>query len=383
MASSAKRGAARARGASPPRPPAPPPQPAEEVTAFYALVERVATAASLGREACCAELCDRAAKQAQRLYGDNSLVVAELRVGEARALRNLACTSTSSSEHLALRRRAWAILAPVHAVLLRRLADNTLLPGTNTDAETTYGARAVAFTLKAQDKPVPSEAALHSLGAVLGYETMLDAVSNTLALLNELRGSGLPRESAQSFVLMALDAIPRAATRMVRLEAETALASIIEQHCSHSTTSLPSVMLCFANGAQVPWPTCCAHVSCCRPQLHHISTTTLRSKPANVLTLQTSGCASAHGRPATRWSAPSASSSSAPAVAPCGTAARSITCCTGGHTKRIVKSWTRRDGRRWLPAGKHLALLDELDARRTLLKSRRATTRGVVPRPAY
>ena len=122
----------------------------------------------------------------------------------------MAFASTSFSEHEALLRGAWATLFPVHALLLRRLAD-TLLPGTNKEEEVTYDARSQAFTLKALGKPVPSEAVLQGLGALLGYKSLLDVVLNTLALLGELRGSALPQESAQSFVLTALDAIPRTA----------------------------------------------------------------------------------------------------------------------------------------------------------------------------
>ena len=129
MASSSERGAARAPGAPPP--PLSPPPP-EGVAAFYALVEKQVTSGVLSRFARCAELSERAATHVIRLWGDNSLVVADLRVSEATALRNEALMSTSSAEQAALARRAWAIFVSVHALLLRRLADNTLLPGTNT-----------------------------------------------------------------------------------------------------------------------------------------------------------------------------------------------------------------------------------------------------------
>ena len=147
MATSSERGTSRA-------PPTPPP---EELAAFYALAEKKTAAAVLSRHARCAEMCDRAAKLAERLYGDthNSLVVAELRVSEATHTRCLAFATTSFSERMALLRRAWAILLPVHALLLRRLADNTLLPGTNKELEAAYYARLQAFTLKAQGKPAP------------------------------------------------------------------------------------------------------------------------------------------------------------------------------------------------------------------------------------
>ena len=203
MASSSERSVARAQGAQPrPLPPPPP----EEVAAFYALVEKQTTASVLSREARCAELSDRGAKHAQRLWGDHSLVVAELRVSEATALRGMAIASTSSSEQQASRRRAWAILVPVHALLLRRLADNTLLPGTIKEEEVTYYARSLAFIGRAQGKPVPSEPVLRGQSAVLGYTTLLGAVYHTLNLLIELRGL---RAAAGECVLFCFNGIGR------------------------------------------------------------------------------------------------------------------------------------------------------------------------------
>ena len=95
-----------------------------------------------------------------------------------------------------------AILVPVHALLLRRLADNTLLPGTVKKEEVAYYARWHAFMCKAEDEPVPSEAVLQRLGAVLGYQTqthgvvlgyitLLLTVSQTLTSLMALQGSSL------------------------------------------------------------------------------------------------------------------------------------------------------------------------------------------------
>ena len=214
MASSSERGAARR----------------EEVAAFNALVEKQTIASLLNRHARCAELSDRAASHAENLWGENSLMVAELGVGEVIALRSVAIASTSSSEQDALWRRAWAILLLVHALLLRRLADNTLLPGTNKEEEVTYWARAHAFSCKAREEPVPSVAVLQDQGALLGYITLLDVVCNTLALLVELRGSALPRESAHSFVLTALHAIPRTATMQHKLASKMNLVAAIEAH---------------------------------------------------------------------------------------------------------------------------------------------------------
>ena len=114
------------------------------------------TASVLNRHSRSAELSDRAARHAERLWGDHSLVVAHLRVNEATALRNLARISTSSEQET-LFRRAWAIFVPVRDLLLRRLADDTLLSGTIKEEEAMYHARSQAFSGTAQGKPVPSD----------------------------------------------------------------------------------------------------------------------------------------------------------------------------------------------------------------------------------
>ena len=225
MAASSERGAARAPVALPA--PLPPPQP-EELAAFYALAEKQTTACVLSRHTRSAELADRAARHAARLWGEHSLVVADQRLLEAASLRELALASTSSSEQEALRRRAWAILVPVQALLLRRLTDNTLLPGTIKEEEVTYYARTQVFTWKAKDDSVPSQAALQALGGALEYKTLLDAVFDMLNLLIEVQGSALPRESAHSFVLTALDAIPRTKTMNTKLSSEEDLVAMME-----------------------------------------------------------------------------------------------------------------------------------------------------------
>ena len=290
MVSSLERGKARA-GAPPP------PQPQDELAAFYALVEKQTTAEVLSRDARCAELSERAARTAERLYGDNSLVVASLRVTEATSLRELALASTSSSEREALRHRAWAILAPVHALLLRRLADNTLLPGTIKEEEVAHYTRSLAFAQKAMDTSVTSEAVLRRLGVMLGYKTLMDAVCVTLALLMDLHGSALPRESAHSFVLTALDAIPRtAAIITVRTGREACLVAMMETQMTPQNFE-PS----FCTAVLRKWrSSAVADVLRARGRLVWRCTkgVLLSRMPANVPTLRRSVCRSAPCRPA-------------------------------------------------------------------------------------
>ena len=268
---------------------------------------------------------------AARLWGDNSLVVADLRQGEAISLRELARASSSSLEKEALRRRAWALLVPVHA-----------------PEEVTYYPRTQAFICKAKDKTVPSEAVLQGMGAVLGYATLLRAAFHSLALLVELRGFALVRDSAKFFVLTALDAIPRTATIDFKLDVEADVVATMDMMATKPENFEPS----FYAAVLRKWrSSAVADVLRARGSLQTGVATHQKSnagfearKRADIEKFGLRECAWP-SCDKVGWSAPSASSSSAPAVAPCGTAAWSITRSTGGRTKRIAKSWTKRGGR--------------------------------------
>ena len=141
--SSVERGAARA------------PLPANQLAAFYKLVDKQVTAAVLCRHARDADLSSQASSQAESLYGDDSLVVASLWMNECAALTNLAYEA-GGAEKEALLRRSWGVLVSVVNLLLRRLEANTLLPGTIREEELNYEAYAQAAHSKAKNKPVPS-----------------------------------------------------------------------------------------------------------------------------------------------------------------------------------------------------------------------------------
>ena len=78
MASSSQRGASRA------------PPPPGQLASFYKLVDKEAIAGALCRHARNAELSGQAGVQAEALFGgDDSLVVARLRLEESQSLTNL------------------------------------------------------------------------------------------------------------------------------------------------------------------------------------------------------------------------------------------------------------------------------------------------------
>ena len=205
--------------------------PAPELAAFKGLVEKVVTAGVLSRHARHLELAGRAVSQAEALYTEDSLVVAFCRGNEARGLWNMSCDAHkagSYAEEEAFDKRAWALLHPLHALLLRRVAANTLLPGTMRQEESEFGAYMFASAYAATNKPVPSNAELQAVGQLMGYDVLLEASITTLDLLGSRRWSRAQEASAQLFVLDALDVIPRIAGALTRSAQERGLAHMIE-----------------------------------------------------------------------------------------------------------------------------------------------------------
>ena len=183
---------------------------ADELAAFYKLVDKQVIAGAL----CCrharhAELSASAAVQAEALFGNDNLVVAELRICEFASLSNLA-VEASGAEQDTLVRQTWAILVSLIPLLLRRVDANTLLPGTLREEELDYTAHVQAATKKAQNIPVLSPARLRVLVSALGYNTLVEAMYNSLAFLPGLWPAAQKR-MVESFVLQGLDVIPRTA----------------------------------------------------------------------------------------------------------------------------------------------------------------------------
>ena len=73
------------------------PPPPDQLAAFHKLVDKRVIAGVLSRDARNADLSAQAAVQAEALFGDDSLVVASLRVSESTSLKGLAL-NTSGGE---------------------------------------------------------------------------------------------------------------------------------------------------------------------------------------------------------------------------------------------------------------------------------------------
>ena len=232
MASSSQRGAALERNVPPPpvgdvnaarEPPAP-----DQLAALNKLLEKLVTAGMLGRHARLLELAGRAAAVAEALYTEDSLIVASLRATEANALWNMSCATGSKAEEAALERRAWALLPTLRDLLMRRVAANTLLPGTVRQEENVHGAFLVAATCRAANQPVQSNTLLQGAGQLMGYRFLIEVAVMTLTLLASRRWPRAQEASAQAFVLDALDLIPRTAGVLARIADEQTLVNIVE-----------------------------------------------------------------------------------------------------------------------------------------------------------
>ena len=183
------------------------PPPPAQLAAFYKLVDKQAIAGVLSRAARHAELSAQAAVLAQALFGDDSLVVSSLRIGESESLAGLA-TAASGAEQDVLARQSWDVLVSLIPPLLRRLEANTLLPGTVKEEELEYSAYMQAAILKAKNMPIPPTTTRPS---TLGYITLLFAMYRSLDLVHLPLWSQRERKNVESFVLLGLDVIPRTA----------------------------------------------------------------------------------------------------------------------------------------------------------------------------
>ena len=212
--------------------PTAPPHP-DQIAVFYKLMNKKVMAGVLCREARLAELSAQAATQAEVLFGYDSLVVASLRLYESQTFTSLATDSSNALEEEALHRKSWALLLQVIDLLLRRLVDNTLLPGNIRQEELDYSAHVQIAVKKATNAPLPPPFVLRYMASTFGYLTLLIALYGSL---NALQLPYLPAEQkrmVESFVLQGLDVIPQTDGIPANLiTGEDNLVAFIEKHMS-------------------------------------------------------------------------------------------------------------------------------------------------------
>ena len=184
--------------------------PPDQLAALYVLVDKMAMAGQLGRHARSMELSARASTQAEALFGDDSLVLAQLRFCECESLTSLALKASGVEQQTQLC-RAWAILLSLINLLLRRLAANTLLHGTVREEEINYEAHTQAALFKAHNNPVPPQEELRTWASTMGYVSLLSAICRSLDFLQQPHWPTVQKRMVESFVLQGLDIIPQTA----------------------------------------------------------------------------------------------------------------------------------------------------------------------------
>ena len=159
-------------------------------------------------------------------------MVASLRCKESEALNSFAIAA-SGTEQAALAHRAWGALLLIVSLLLRRLSDNTLLPGSIREEELDYAAHAQAAVFKASNEPVPSPSVLRSWASTMKYVALVHAMFRSLDLLQLPYWPTVQKRMVESFVLRGLDVIPRTdGIPADHIKCEFALVACIEEDVS-------------------------------------------------------------------------------------------------------------------------------------------------------
>ena len=185
------------------------PPPADQLAAFYKLVNKGVLAAQLCRNARALDLSLRAIEYTEALFGDDSLVVARLQMNVSTFLGALA-VEASRAEGQVLFARSTSVVLLVVNLLLRRLENNTLLPGTIREEETDFEAHGqVAISEAMRERVPPTPDAIHGLASTMGYGILLGAMFRGLDYLPSWLWSVAQKRTVRSFILQGLDVIPQ------------------------------------------------------------------------------------------------------------------------------------------------------------------------------
>ena len=287
--------------------------PPDQLAAFYKLADKAAIAGVLCRHARHAELSASAAVQAEALFGDDSLVVVDLRIRETDALMSLAVEASGAERVAFMRWSLLTVLLLIIPVLLRRVEANTPLPGTIREEEVDCEARAQALVMKTQGVPVPPPAVLRDVVSTMGYVALLSAIFRSLDLMLASSCTAAQKGMLEVFVLQGLDIIPRTAgVDDSLLTGEEDLVAFVEENMNphNCEPDFCAAFLCKWHSHAV------SSVLQARGVLHTGIARAKhgRSRPGSVPTLQSTGCATAPFRPAPRRRKRSKSSRGASAV---------------------------------------------------------------------
>ena len=177
-----------------------------DTTQLDKLCEKAVTASSSGRYALAAAFFRYAAEEALRLHGE-TFVCTFLTLQRASLLRQQAqLEGVTDDEKVALCDESWVLASGYRPLVVRRMDDNTMLPGRGTAVELAFFKRYMETRHTTfRDPPLPFRF-MQLVGLSLGYATALLAADRLLGMLCVRRDV-----EVQAFVLRVVDCILPAA----------------------------------------------------------------------------------------------------------------------------------------------------------------------------
>ena len=210
------------------------------------LVEKALTVGKSGRYALSAGFYRRAADDL-RLHGD-TFVCTYLTLQRATSLQ---CQSSlegvTPREKAALCAEAWALVSSCLPLIVRRMDDNTMLPGRGTAVELAFFKRYTATKNATYDVPPWSTRDMQLVGLSLGYTAAVLAANILLAMLCVRQDS-----EAQAFVLRVVDSMLPAARSLadIALAEEMGFACTLQEALSGA---FPTYNATFVASLRTKW----------------------------------------------------------------------------------------------------------------------------------
>ena len=205
-----------------------------DTTQLDKLCDKALTADCSGRYVLAAAFYRYAAEEAFRLHGE-TFVCTYLTLERVASLGlQSVLEGVTADEKVALRNESWALASGCMPLLVRRMDDNTMLPGRGTAVELAFFKRFTATRDTAFGDPPASSRELQLVGLSLGYATALRAADRLLALLYRRRDV----EGVQAFVLRVVDCMLPAARSLTgfRLGEEIKFADTLQLVLSGALT---------------------------------------------------------------------------------------------------------------------------------------------------
>ena len=202
-----------------------------DTTQLDKLCEKAMSATKSSRHALAAALYGRAAEEALRLNGE-TFVCTYLTLQHSDQLLSQSDLEGTADEKAALFvAKAWALVSSSLPLIVRRMDDNTMLPGRGMAVELAFNKRYCQLARAVYALQPHTARELQLEGLSLGYATALKAAGMVLGCVSRIPGLNADKvHEAQAFVLRVMDSMQPAARSLgdYMLSQEATLASYLQ-----------------------------------------------------------------------------------------------------------------------------------------------------------